>query len=308
MNYKFLRVILVISLGLFSFYYTDKVINFIRETDPIMKTIKKESSNYEVSPINAKVKGNKITPGVNGNKVDYDESFKKMKKYGTYNESLTVFSTEEPTISIDDYYDKYISQGSGIRNDVSLVFLVKQGDKLDEILSILNATNTKATFFVDGLFLENNSGIVNSINENAHELEILSYNNRFDELYFSSSLNRLNQITKKSPKYCVAKYDNKDVLELIRNDLKLLENKNLTFVNNIIQTKKYYYEAEIQRKKNDYNYNISEELFKNCDDIESIKRRYKHLMSIYHPDEKNGDENLARIINEIYKKKIEEFV
>ena len=214
MNHKFLRVILVISLGLFSFYYTDKVINFIRETDPIMKTIKKESSNYEVSPINAKVKGNKITPGVNGNKVDYDESFKKMKKYGTYNESLTVFSTEEPAISIDDYYDKYISQGSGIRNDVSLVFLVKQGDKLDEILSILNATNTKATFFVDGLFLENNSGIVNSINENAHELEILSYNNRFEELYFSSSLNRLNQITKKSPKYCVAKYDNKDVLEL----------------------------------------------------------------------------------------------
>ena len=100
---------------------------------------------------------------------------------------------------------------------------------------------------------------------------------------------------------------NKDVLELIRNDLKLLENKNLAFVNNIIQTKKYYYEAQNQRKKNDYNDNISEELFKNCDDIESIKRRYKHLMSIYHPDEKNGDENLARIINEIYKKKIKEF-
>lgn len=216
MNHKILRIILVLSLGLFSFYYTDKVINLIRETDPIMKNIKKESSNYEVSPINAKVKGNRITPGINGSKVDYDESFKKMKKYGTYNESLTVFSTEEPAISIDDYYDKYISQGNGIRNDVSLIFTVKDNDKLDEILSILNNTNTKATFFVDGLFLENNLGVINNINENSHELEILSYNNRFDELYFSSSLNRLNQITNKSPKYCFAKYDNKEVLELCK--------------------------------------------------------------------------------------------
>ena len=116
---KVYQVIGVMLLGLFSFFYTDKVIGFIRDTDPIMKTIKKTSKTYEVSPQNAKIKGDKIVPGVSGKKVDYKSSFSKMKRYGTYNESLTVFEEVSPTISIDDYYDKYISMGSGINNDVT---------------------------------------------------------------------------------------------------------------------------------------------------------------------------------------------
>ncbi len=214
MNNKIFKIIIVLLLGIFSFYYTDKVIDFIRETDPIMKKIKKESNNYKVSATNAKIKGNKITPGINGKEVDYKSSYSKMKRYGTYNESLTVFKDTTPTISIEDYYDKYISEGNGIKNDVSLVFVVKNGDDVSDILSTLNSTGAVATFFVDGLWLENNEGVVNSIKEAGHELEILSYDNRYEELYFSSSLNLLNRITNIKPKYCFAKYDSKEVLEL----------------------------------------------------------------------------------------------
>ena len=120
----------------------------------------------------------------------------------------------KPAISIEDYYDKYISQGSGINNDVSLVFNVKNSDNITNILNILVENNTLATFFVDGLWLENNRDLVASMAEASYEIEILNYDNKYDELYFSSSLNLVNSITNLKPKYCFAKYDNKEVLEL----------------------------------------------------------------------------------------------
>lgn len=211
---KIYQISIVLLLSLTSFFYTEKVIDFIREKDPIMKNIKEYDKKNKIDAVNAVIDKNKITPGVSGKKVDYDKSFQKMKKYGTYNESLTVFEEVAPTISIDDYYDKYISEGSGINNDVSLVFEVKNGDNINNIINILKENNTIATFFVDGLWLENNQTLVSEMASLGHEIEILNYDNKYQELYFSSSLNLLNSITNLKPKYCYARYDNKEVLEL----------------------------------------------------------------------------------------------
>lgn len=211
---KIYQILIVLLLSLASFFYTEKVIDFIREKDPIMKNIKEYDKKNKIDAVNAVIDKNKITPGVSGKKVDYDKSFQKMKKYGTYNESLTVFEEVAPTISIDDYYDKYISEGSGINNDVSLVFEVKNGDNINNIINILKENNTIATFFLDGLWLENNQALVSEMASLGHEIEILNYDNKYQELYFSSSLNLLNSITNLKPKYCYARYDNKEVLEL----------------------------------------------------------------------------------------------
>ncbi len=213
---KFYHVTIALTLTLLSFFYTDKVIDFIRETDPIMKNIKKSNSLYNISATNAKVNDDKVIPGVSGKIVDNDKSFRKMKKYGTYNEGLTVFKEVEPTISIDDYYDKYISQGSGINNDISLVFSIKVGDDVSSILNTLIEKGVVATFFIDGLWLENNRELVSKIVGNGNELEVLSYDNNYEELYFSSSLNMVNSITNLKPKYCLAKYDNKEILNLCK--------------------------------------------------------------------------------------------
>ena len=84
---KIYKVVGVICLVIFSFFYTDKVILFIRESDPIMKSIRKSETSHKIDPINAQIDENKIIPGVNGKVIDYDNSYKKMKKYGTYNET-----------------------------------------------------------------------------------------------------------------------------------------------------------------------------------------------------------------------------
>ena len=211
---KVIQVISVTLLMLFSFFYTNKSIELIRENDPIMKQIKETNMKYKVEPVNATIIGNKIIPGKSGKEIDYQKTYAKMKKYGTYNETLTVLKEIEPAISADDYYDKYIVQGNTERKNVSLVFKTDTTSNLLSILNILNQKNIPATFFVDGLLLENNTSLFETMTQNNHELEILSYDNKYDEIYFDSALNYLSSITKREGKYCYAEYDQKEVIEL----------------------------------------------------------------------------------------------
>ena len=211
---KVIQVISVTLLMLFSFFYTNKSIELIRENDPIMKQIKETNMKYKVEPVNATIIGNKIIPGKSGKEIDYQKTYAKMKKYGTYNETLTVLKEIEPAVSVDDYYDKYIVQGNTERKNVSLVFKTDTISNLLSILNILNQKNIPATFFVDGLLLENNTSLFETMTQNNHELEILSYDNKYDEIYFDSALNYLSSITKRKGKYCYAEYDQKEVIEL----------------------------------------------------------------------------------------------
>lgn len=202
----------VLLLLLFSFYYTNKTIDVIKQTDPIMKQLKQNSDKYKVEAKNAKIKDNKIIPGRKGKEIDYDETYKKMKRYGAYNESLTVFKETEPTVSIENTYDKYVVSGNEEKKSVALVFKVEQNTDIILISQILAQENSKATFFIDGLWLENNLEVAKNLQ--SHELEILNYDSKYQEVYFSSALNYLTNVTGKSPKYCYADYDSKEVIEL----------------------------------------------------------------------------------------------
>ena len=209
---KLIQVTLVLLLVLFSFYYTNKTVDIIRQTDPLMKQIKQESKKYIKDAKNAKIDKNKIIPGQNGEEIDYEKTYQKMKQYGAYNESLTVFKETKPAISIENTYDKFITSGNSSKKEVALVFLVYNTTNPKKIIEILNQENTQATFFIDGLWLESNLALVKDMTK--FELEILNYNNKYEEIYFSSSLQYLKNITKKENNYCYADYDNKEVIEL----------------------------------------------------------------------------------------------
>ena len=145
---KLIQVFTVTILMLFSFFYTNKSIELIRENDPLMKKIKATSTKYKVDPVNAKIIGNKMIPGKSGKEIDYQKSYTKMIQYGTYNEVLTTFKEVTPTISIDDYYDKYIIQGNTENKNISLVFKTASTTNLSDIVDILNAKNVPGTFFI----------------------------------------------------------------------------------------------------------------------------------------------------------------
>ena len=211
---KIYPVILTLLLIYFSFSYTNKVVGLIKSKDPIMVKIEKEKENYEVKAVNAKVDNKNVIPGKNGKVVNESESFKKMKSYGEYNDELYVFDEVEPTVSMDDYYDKYISLGRNDSNKVSIVFKVEKNDSLEDVLNILKNNNVNAAFFLDGVFLNNNKDIISKAIKHGNEIEVLSYDSSYDKVFFEDSLHKLFNLTKKEPKFCYADYDRKEVLLL----------------------------------------------------------------------------------------------
>lgn len=208
---KTIKILSILLLSVFSFYYTNKSIELIRDQDPIMKTIKSTTDKYEIPAVDAIIKDNTIIPGKSGKTIDYDETYNKMKQYGDYNEVLTTLKEVKPTISVEDYYDKFIVSGNPEKKSVALVFKVEKTSP-KEIIKILNNNNTLATFFIDGYYLENNYEEIMTMTN--HELELLSYNSDYDKLYFSSSKDYLESLTKKDLKYCYSDYDKEEVINL----------------------------------------------------------------------------------------------
>lgn len=208
---KLIRVFLILLLSVFSFYYTNKSIELVREQDPIMKTIRSTSDKYNVKAVNAEIKDNTIIPGISGKEINYIETYTKMKQYGMYNEIMTTLKDVEPTISVEDYYDKYIVSGNKIKRSIALVFKIEKTTP-KEIISILNKNKVKSTFFIDGEYLENNSKDIKLMTN--HELELLSYSSGYDEIYFASSKDYLESLTNRKLKYCYGEYDKEEVINL----------------------------------------------------------------------------------------------
>ncbi|MBO5138803.1 MAG: polysaccharide deacetylase family protein [Bacilli bacterium] len=211
---KFFQVIFVLALSCFSFYYTEKAIYWVSLQDPIMKEIKKNKKDYEKESLNAQISDNEIVPGVSGKQVDEIKSFKKMKQYGEYNDSLYVFNEDKPKVSIKGNYDRYVTSASSTKKSVALIFTIDRSTNPEDILNILKEEDVLATFFIDGLWIENNVSITKKIIDRGHEVEVLSYNGTYDDVYFPNSLSILNSLTGKKVKYCYSSYKNKDLLSL----------------------------------------------------------------------------------------------
>lgn len=211
---RLLSPVAIILLLVISFYYTNKSVSVLRNADPIMKELKSTENKYKVDPINAQIIGENIISGKNGKTIDYEKSYNQMKRYGTYNESLTALKELEPIVSINGNYDKYIVSGNKDNRNIALVFKVKNNDDVNNILSILKNKNVAATFFLDGTYLEKNINTIKSMKN--HELEILSYNDKFEETFIKTSLSYLNSLTNKSPKYCYTEKSNEDLLSICK--------------------------------------------------------------------------------------------
>ena len=199
----------------FSFYYTEKACEVVEQSDPIMQKIMEVKTDFEIEAINAEIDNNYLVPGYSGRTVDAKASFDKMQKYGAYNESLLVFEEVEPTLSKEEYYDKYIISGNGFTNKIALVFpIALDTTTTEEVKTILEENDARGTFFVDGGYLENNQDTILNLASSFHEVEILNYNGTYDTLLFENVLDKLQVLTNTKGKYCYALYDQKEVLDL----------------------------------------------------------------------------------------------
>ena len=205
------KILILIIFTLISMYYTNICMEVLKEKDPIMQEIKSNMSKYEESANDATIIGNVIVPGHIGRRVNKNKSYSKMKKYGNYNETLTVMEEVKPELSVSNTFDKYIEKGNSNNKNVSFVFIYDEN--IDKVIKILNSKHVPSTIFLDGIYLENDS--LNGLKYNGNiNYELLSYNGEYDENLFKTSLSYLESVTKKSPKYCYSEVENSAVLNL----------------------------------------------------------------------------------------------
>lgn len=205
------KILILIIFTLISMYYTNICMEVLKEKDPIMQEIKSNMSKYEESANDANIIGNVIVPGHIGRRVNKNKSYSKMKKYGNYNETLTVMEEVKPELSVSNTFDKYIEKGNSNNKNVSFVFIYDEN--INKVIKILNSKHIPSTIFLDGIYLENYS--LNRLKYNGNiNYELLSYNGEYDENLFKTSLSYLESVTKRSPRYCYSEVENPDVLNL----------------------------------------------------------------------------------------------
>lgn len=208
---------LMVLIG-FSFFYTDKVIEVIREEDEIMIELESVEDIYKVLPVDATVLGNTIVPGLSGRNINIDESYKKMKSNGLFNKNLIVFDEVSPDISVDSNKDKFIIKGNNNKQMVSILFVLDSDKYFSKIEEILDSKDVMANYFVSYSYLINNSIKIKEFDNH----EVYSYGEDGvytpDNLLFSSNL--ISRITDNEAKYCLASNMEKEILALCKeNDL-----------------------------------------------------------------------------------------
>lgn len=197
---KIISVTMVCIMVAFSFFYTDLAAIIVKENDPLMKQIRNISSEHMEEPVNAEIDNLYIIPGISGSRIDKDESYYSMKRYGTFNENLLVYEEVTPKVSISNTYDKFIYRGNPSKMMVSLVFLVEDYSYITEIINILDSKMVFATFFIKDSIIEESIDIIKLINNSNHQVEL--YSDDYTEV--KKYLKTINDITKQKNNYCLS--------------------------------------------------------------------------------------------------------
>ena len=208
---KFFQYLGMICLVSFSFFYTEKTVNVVKELDDIMIKIKEEQSIYKVEAINASIIENSIIPGISGREINVDKSYQRMRRLGKYNANLLEYKKTKAKISLKDNKDKYIISANKSQKMVSLLFLVDSHNDISNILKILNSNETKANFFVNSdWFSSNNDKVIKLIEEN-HNVGNMSNNLDYQNSSFMWMDTIIKKIGKQKNSFCYKTNSIKDL-------------------------------------------------------------------------------------------------
>ncbi len=211
---KGLQILGVLSLFIFSFFYTGRVVNVVKNKDPIMVKINEFEDIYNLDYVNAVINDNQIIPGINGCVTDKNKSYSAMKRIGDYNPNMIEYKEIKPELSLEQIYDKYIIKGNKNNNEVAFIFKVNNNANFESILEILSRYQVQAAFFFDGKFIEENINEIYKVMEHQHEVYNLGYNFKYDKDLLIWTNNIIETISNNRSKYCLVLEDKPDVLEL----------------------------------------------------------------------------------------------
>lgn len=127
---KYFKYTLLIIMVVLSFYFTEKIMIYMENKNPIMQEINKKEMLYQTNPVNAVIEDNTIIPGINGKVIDKRKSLLKMDEFGSFNETFIIYKNIIPEISLNDNKDKIIIRGNQTKRMVSLI--LEKNNKIED--------------------------------------------------------------------------------------------------------------------------------------------------------------------------------
>lgn len=115
-----LKYIGVFSFAIFSFYYTDKVLELAKANDIIMVNINQYAKEFDYKCNEGYINEEGIVLGISGLYVDINKSYSNMKGIG-YREELLEYKENKCILNKDNNYDKYILASNPLKNSVSII-------------------------------------------------------------------------------------------------------------------------------------------------------------------------------------------
>ena len=134
----------IISLTLFSFYYTNKVALMDINDDQIMMEIMKEMSNNRKCS-EGFITNEGVVLGYDGKELDKEKSYNNMRVSG-FSKELLVFNIVHCKINKKDYIDKNIIMGNTEKNAVS--FLINVNKLNSSLKDLENHQKIKLSYIV----------------------------------------------------------------------------------------------------------------------------------------------------------------
>ncbi len=237
---RFFEILGFLSLVCFSFFYTEKTIDVVKEVDDIMITLKEQAPKYQVKAENAKIDGKFMTPGISGKIVNLQKSYEEMKHYGKFHPNLLVYDKVSPEISIKNRYDKYIQTGNPKKRQVSFLFVVDEKGNPSPIIEILKEKKVTGTFFIDGSWLEKNQNELVSLIEGKFTVGNYSYRGDYGHESFVWIDTIIKRVGGQKQSYCLVEKENKKALSTCKLQ------KDYTIYPNIIMKENPYSELTEQ--------------------------------------------------------------
>ncbi len=212
---KFFKYLGIISIMVFSFYYTDKIANFVLEKNKLYQEIDKVKDNYRVSSVSATIDNEYIIPGLMGKVVNVKDSYYNMKNLEVFNEYYLVYSDVYPDVSLDNNIDKIIKQGNPFKNSIALVIENDQN-----IINYLVKNKIKADVLItlEEYYKHPNLELINNDKNNYDKLESLLNNSNLNKNLCIIN-NDIEEICRKNKKYLITTevLDNNSFLNLKNN-------------------------------------------------------------------------------------------
>lgn len=157
------------SLVLFSFYYTNKVVEIQNEKDPIMVSINEYANEINSKCVEGYITQEGVVLGINGTLVNKELSYSNMKGVG-YLEELMVFEEVNCIVTRINNIDYYIVRGNPNKKAISILIKVDTMSYLEQLVNLSENKKIKLAFIVNGDLLEQNKAYFNTLYKSGYDI------------------------------------------------------------------------------------------------------------------------------------------